>query len=338
MKSECILKARQDAHAEGPASSATTTMACQEINTRGQNCNPCCTETSTESCGRIDNSSSCHGNDLGLIDNQIPMATDEFQILELNETEQDLKNLNDNRQDPLRLLRNERDLKENGWDLLQDVLDACLESEKKETPCDDSWDPPKSNNELTQSNNRGDKTEQSGTEAEGPFPRLTFFAPPVSAEYPGRCQPSDADPSTTFTTAPQGSHPEPDPQCSTGAQTSGTKTREEDDYEDIHNSRFISSCLRWNRWRKTAETEEELDVQITKALARVDLRFNQFMTQNRNQGSGVPDSTKGSQGRSSETGPPCETGDVGSDSVNSGLTRDTEEPMERNPRVPHPTF
>ena len=275
MKSEYILKARHDAHAEGPVSSATITTACQEIlTTRGQNCNPSCAETSAESWGTTDNNSRFRSNEVGLIDNQVPMATDELDIPDLSEIEEDL---NDNRQGPMRLPRNEQDLKKNVRDLLQDVLDGCLQSEKHlETPCDHSLDPPENKNGLTQSRNPGSETKQSVSEARTTFRGLTFFHPAAFSEHLG-------------TAATQGDHPEPDPQCSTGAQTSGTKTGEEEDYEDIHNSRFISGLLRHNSSLKTTETEEELDAQIARALAKMDLRYNQFMTENVKRGSGGSD-------------------------------------------------
>ena len=306
MKSECILKARQDAHAEGPASSATTTMACQEINTRGQNCNPCCTETNAELCGGMDNSSSFHNNELELIENQVPMATDELQILELNEIEQDLKNLSNNTQDPLRPLRKERDLKENIRDPLQEAWDR-LESENKETPYDDSFfDPLESSGGSTQNSNHYSDSEQLGTKTQGPFHRWRFFALPVSV--------GNLDLGTRFTAAAQSSHCEPDPQYSPGVQTSRTKIGEEHP-GNVYTTSYTDATFERNRNYKNTETTEELDAQITKALQKVDLRFSQFVMQRQRPGSEGSDSVAESHGRSSETGPGCETGDVGNDSV-----------------------
>ena len=200
MKSECILKARQNARADSTVSSTTTSLTSQETPSGGQNCYASSTETSAELCSTTTNNFSCHGNELGLTDNQVPMATEELQVLELSDIEIDL---NDNApEEPPLLHINERDLDENGRDRLQEAFNLCLELENSETACGGSFDP----TDFTLCRGHSSETELLGAEAEG---TECLISPVVSGELPVGCRHPHPGLNSRFPVAPENTGPEP---------------------------------------------------------------------------------------------------------------------------------
>ena len=307
---------------------STTSVTPQKMTTRGRNCGLPDTETSVESLGTINNSQSCQGNVLGLLDTQVPMPTEELQLLDLNEIERDLSKLNENSQDPLELHLNELDLNENGQDLLREAWALCLELENSETARDDSLNPPESNNGFTQSSSHGSETELLGAGAEGtalfippavehpsgssladpgnsteapkggpmkcahiPSSHSARFATEAKTGGPINCGRSPPSLSTIFTSTSEGSDSESELQCFPGAPE--TKAVNPGDSTD-----YLSAIFERNRNRQRKETEEELDMLISKASARMDERFNLFMMQKPKQGGGS-DTAAENQGRRS---------------------------------------
>ena len=296
------MKAR---HTGNTVPTTTASVTPHKIPTRGQNRCPSLTKTSVESLDTVNNSQSCQGNVLGLINTQVPMPTEEFQLLDLNEIERDLSKLNENTQDLLQL--NELDLNENGQDLLQEAWAFCLELEKSETACGDSLNPPESNNGFTQSSSHGSETELLGAGAEG----TALFIPPA-VEHPGGSGLVHSSHSARFTTEAHTGGPKKFTRIPPSFSTRSTSASGDSDSESEQqcfpaapetkvgnpgdSTDYLSAIFERNRNRQRTETEEELDMLISKASARMDERFNLFMMQKPKQGGGS-DTAEESQGR-----------------------------------------